>query len=297
VSKGAESIAGELRWLGIRWEEGPIRQSDRADRHREAAVALEGARRDDDGALRYGRTTVLRPDGTPTYPLASAVDDLDFRITHVIRGSDMAEGTPVQVELIRELGGSPPEFRHHGLLLGEDGKKLSKRHAVSALADLREAGIPPEAVWAYLEELGAPRHDVRFDLDRIRRLSTEAIRSLPDEELAARVGVPASLARALRGSRDLTEAREAATAILEPAPVSLPKEATPTLTRFHELRANANGLDADAAKAILRELKAVGGDLRSVRLALTGREHGPELWAVLAALDRDETLRRIDAAL
>ena len=68
-----------------------------------------------------------------------------------------------------------------------------------------------------------------------------------------------------------------------------------TLERFRELLRQANG-SADP-KELLRELKAVGGDLRAVRLALTGRERGPELWAVVAALPRDEALRRIDAAL
>ena len=71
-----------------------------------------------------------------------------------------------------------------------------------------------------------------------------------------------------------------------------------TLERFRELRAGANGvLDKEQAKAILRELKAVGGDLRAVRRVLTGDESGPELWSVIAALPRDETLSRIDAAL
>ena len=79
--------------------------------------------------------------------------------------------------------------------------------------------------------------------------------------------------------------------------VSLPDE-RPTLERFRELREGANdALDKDAAKAILRELKAVGGNLRAVRRALTGRDSGPELWSVLAALPLDETLRRVDAAL
>jgi Anticodon binding domain len=70
-----------------------------------------------------------------------------------------------------------------------------------------------------------------------------------------------------------------------------------TLERFRELRLGASGLDNDAAKAIVRELKAVGGNLRAVRRALTGQESGPELWSVVAALPREETLRRIDAAL
>ena len=72
----------------------------------------------------------------------------------------------------------------------------------------------------------------------------------------------------------------------------------PTLQRFRELRARSNGrLDKEEAKAIVRELKAVGGDLRAVRRALTGRDSGPALWSVVAELPRDETLRRIDAAL
>ena len=117
----------------------------------------------------------------------------------------------------------------------------------------------------------------------------EAIATLSDEDLAARVGASTDLAPALRGARDLNEAREYARQILEPKPVTLPEEARATLERFKEL------LNGDARVAV-RELKAVGGDLHALRLALTGRERGPELWTIVAALPRDETLRRIDAA-
>jgi Anticodon binding domain len=87
-------------------------------------------------------------------------------------------------------------------------------------------------------------------------------------------------------------------AALGALPDDEPADERPTLERFRELRIAANGtLDKEAAKAIVRELKAVGGNLRAVRRALTGRDSGPELWSVLAALPRDETLRRIDAAL
>ena len=72
----------------------------------------------------------------------------------------------------------------------------------------------------------------------------------------------------------------------------------PTLVRFRELRErDGDALDARSAKTIVRELKAVGGNLRAVRRALTGRESGPELWSVIAAPPREETLRRIDGAL
>ena len=181
---------------------------------------------------------------------------------------------------------------HHGLLLGPDGKKLSKRAGAPTLAGYREAGVPAEAVRAYLEELGEPVHDVHLDESRIRRLAIDAIEALSDEELAARAGAPPQLALALRGARDLVEARAMAESILQPQPVSLPEAARPTLERFVELR--ANGLDG---KEIVRELKAVGGDLKALRLALTGVERGPELWTVIAALPQEEALRRVDAAL
>jgi hypothetical protein len=285
-----EAILADLEWLRVAWNEGPARQSDRSDRHREAAERV--GEQDQDGAVRFGRTTLLRPDGSPTYHLASVVDDNDFEITHVIRGADHRSNTELQRELARALGFEPPEYVQHGLLLGPDGKKLSKREGATTLAEYREAGVPPEALRAYLEELGEPAHDVHLDEPRIKRLAIEAIGELSDKDLAARAGAPPQLARALRGARNLVEARELATAILEPRRVSLPEEARPTLQRFSELR--AQGLDG---REIVRELKAVGGDLKALRLALTGAERGPELWTVIAALPQDEALRRVDAAL
>lgn len=284
VPGGEAELVLDLEWLGLAWNEGPVRQSERRERHLEAGSAL---------GERFDGITLVREDGTPTYHLASVVDDVDFGITHVIRGSDHRPNEEVHRRLHVALGTEPPEYVHHGLLLGPDGKKLSKRnHGVATVADLREQGIPPEAVRAYLEELGLPRHDVHLDLARLRRLAIDAIESLSDEELSSRSGAPPQLARALRGARDLVEARAMAAAILEPQAVSLPEEARPTLARFAELR--AKGLDG---KEIVRELKAVGGDLKALRLALTGADRGPELWAVIAALPKDEALRRVDAAL
>jgi hypothetical protein len=96
----------------------------------------------------------------------------------------------------------------------------------------------------------------------------------------------------------MNEARAFARAVLDPEPARLSGEAAPTLERFRELLARANGeLDERGAREIVRELKAVGGDLRALRLALTGRDRGPELWTVVLALPRDEALRRVDAAL
>lgn len=295
ASEPESAIVEDLAWLGIAVDRGPIRQSERLERHREAAREI-GAE-DDAGAIRFGRITLLRPDGRPTYHLASVVDDVDLGITHVIRGKDHLANRQLHEALARALGAEPPEFVHHGLLVGADGRKLSKRHGAASLAELREQGVPPEAVRAYLEELGLPRGDVHFDAARLRRLAVEAIAAFSDDELVSRLEIPRALVPAVRGARDLVEAREIAAGLLSP-PEPAPTAAPETLERFRELRAGAGGdLDAAGAKEILRELKAVGGDLRALRLALTGAERGPELWTVLLALSRNEALRRVDQGL
>ena len=281
VPGGEDELLRDLEWLALEWDEGPVRQSERRERHLEAAGEL---------GARFDGITLVREDGTPTYHLASVVDDVDFGIDLIVRGSDHRPNEELHRRLFVALGAEPPEFVHHGLILGEDGKKLSKRAPGATVGQLREAGIPAEAVRQYLEELGVPRHDVHYDLPRIRRLAIDVIGALSDEELAERVGAPVAFAPALRGARDLSEARDYATAILDPAPVAV--DAPETLERFRELLDRANG-GADP-KELVRELKAVGGDLRALRLALTGRERGPELWTVLAALPREELLRRTD---
>jgi len=298
VEGGEDAILADLAWLGVGFDEGLVRQSERGEVYSEAverAVGAGAAERDHDGSVRLAGdgTTLLRPDGTATYQLASVVDDLDLGITHVIRGSDHRPNLPVQQGIARALGGELPEVIHHGLVLGPDGRKLSKRHGHSSIAELREEGFPAASVRAYLDELDLPEHDVHLDLARLRRLAVDAIAAMPDEALAAAADAPIEVVPALRGARSLVEAREYARLVLTPAPVVLDDDARPTLVRFVELRsAGPAQLSVEEGKAITRELKAVGGDLRSLRLALTGATRGPELAAVLAALPRDEALRR-----
>ena len=138
---------------------------------------------------------------------------------------------------------------------------------------------------------------MQLDLPRIRRLAIETIAALPDEELAARAGAPVELVPALRGARDLVEARESARTILRAgAGRAAARRRARRWSASWSCAALAERLDAAGARSIVRELKAVGGDLQALRLALTGRERGPELWAVVAALPRDEALRRAAAA-
>lgn len=97
---------------------------------------------------------ILRSDGTPTYHLASTVDDIDYDITHVARGEDLLPSTPKHIALINAVGGEIPFYAHLPLLFGPDGKKLSKRHGETALSFYREAGYLPDAVFNYLCLLG-----------------------------------------------------------------------------------------------------------------------------------------------
>src|SRR5262249_10505210 len=155
----------------------------------------------------------------------------------------------------------------------------------ATVASLRESGIPAEAVRGYLEELDLPRHDVHLDLARIRRLAIEAIEAMPDEELAARAGVDVQYVPVMRGARDLVEARAYVRQLAEPGAAT--SDDPETLVRFKELVELP-------PRDLLRELKAAGGSLKALRLALTGSATGPELSAILAALSKEEALRRVD---
>jgi glutamyl-tRNA synthetase len=221
---GSEAeILRVLTWLGLDWDEGPERQSQRGEvyaraveRLREAgavypayeseeeldaqraaaradkrapvvrgrrdrspeevaaleaegvrpvwrfAVDVEGRTTIDDyvrGTVTFEHSAiedfvVARSDGTPTYNLAAAVDDLEMGITHVIRGEDHISNTPKQMMVMRALGGTPPAYAHVPLILGPDKKRLSKRHGAASVEDLEEAGYVPRAVVNALALLG-----------------------------------------------------------------------------------------------------------------------------------------------
>lgn len=151
---------------------------------------------------------ILRSDGTPTYHLASTVDDIDYEITHVARGEDLLPSTPKHILLTRALGGSEPRYAHLPLLVGPDGKKLSKRHGATALSDYRASGILAESMFNYLAILGwsldsqttvftreeaVARFDLAdvsknpsaFDPDKLVWMNGEYIRAMPTEEFSS----------------------------------------------------------------------------------------------------------------
>ena len=97
---------------------------------------------------------IARSDGVPTYNLTVVVDDLDMGMTHVIRGDDHINNTPRQINIMRALGAEPPKFAHVPMILGEDGKRLSKRHGAVGVMQYRDEGFLPEALLNYLVRLG-----------------------------------------------------------------------------------------------------------------------------------------------
>jgi glutamyl-tRNA synthetase len=272
--ENVEQILDALRWLELDWDEGPVFQGERAERHHEALQALlqgghayrssataadvaaykqlHGAERgfrgeewggnQSEGAVRLrvpaGGATVVhdairgdtafehvhlddpviaRADGSVLYNFAVAIDDLDARITHVVRGEDHLSNTPKQLLVLQAaravgFGRDAPEpvYAHLPLLHGPDGKKLSKRHGAASVQELRDAGYLPAAVRNYLALLGwgsgddatvisteelvkrfelerVSRNPARFDETKLRWLDGIYIRELPVSDLAARV--------------------------------------------------------------------------------------------------------------
>ena len=114
---------------------------------------------------------IARSDGSPTYNFCVVVDDMDMKITHVIRGDDHLNNTPRQINMLKALGATPPVYAHLPMILGADGAKLSKRHGAVSVLQYREEGYLPEALLNYLVRLGWSHGDQEvFSLEEMARL-------------------------------------------------------------------------------------------------------------------------------
>lgn len=114
---------------------------------------------------------IARTDGSPTYNFTVVVDDMDMGITHVVRGDDHLNNTPRQINILQALGAEPPIYAHVPMILGEDGKRLSKRHGAVGVMSYRDQGYLPEAVLNYLVRLGWSHGDQEvFSLDEMVQL-------------------------------------------------------------------------------------------------------------------------------
>ncbi len=245
TAEAAQAIYDGLRWLGLDWDEGPQAggefgpyfQSERNEIYERHLAKLETAGHlfEENGAIRFrsprehvvvddlvcGKIdfdltnpethpdmTIRRPDGSWIFHFVNVVDDLEMKISHVIRGEDHLSNTPKHIELYRALGAEPPRFAHIPLILNQDGSKMSKRDAGASLNTYIEEGFLPEALRNYLCLLGWSPKDNRekiaidevvrlfelekinrknasFDLDKCTWLSGEYARELPDDRFQA----------------------------------------------------------------------------------------------------------------
>ena len=272
---------------------------------------------------------LIRADGTYLYTLPSVIDDIDLGVTHIIRGDDHVTNTGAQIALFRALSAEPPAFGHHNLLTTVSGEGLSKRTGSLSVASLRDAGIEPMAVASLavligtsenvtaassMEELAAlfdptstSRSAAKFDPAELSGLSRHLIQTLPFGEVADRLsllGIAGDDAEAfwiaVRGNLETVSEAEDWWRIVKKSPA---KDADLSTEDRDFVRAAARHLpeepwDADTWRAWTGAVKAETGRkgrglFMPLRIALTGREQGPELAGLLPLLGREETLARL----
>jgi glutamyl-tRNA synthetase len=275
-------------------------------------------------AVSLSDPVLVRADGTYLYTLPSVVDDIDLAITHVVRGEDHVTNTAPQIQLFEALGAKPPAFGHHNLLVGADGQALSKRDRSLAIEGLREEGIEALAVASYSATLGtsdsvAPhasldelvpgfdfaklsRAPARFDPAELRLLNARLLHMLPLSTVAERLK-----AMGVTGGENFWEAVRGNLAVLgdaKPWWQVVSGELEPVIEDANLCREAAALLPPEPwddttwsvwSKAVKDATGAKGKALfQPLRLALTGREHGPELKLLLPLIGRARASARLE---
>jgi len=266
---------------------------------------------------------LVREDGTFLYTLPSVVDDVDFGITHIFRGEDHVANTAVHVQIFQALAAEVPKFGHMALLTGAGGEGLSKRLGSLSLRELHSHGIEPMALMSLLARIGTSdpvelrtrmdelvagfdigrfgRAPAKFDQEELAHLNTRLIHDLPFEAVRERLGIVEATEAfwdAVKGNLSrLDEARDWWHIINDPLQ-PIVSEADKPVTE-----AAADILQSDEASAddwpqlldgVKRKTGARGRALfHPLRLALTGRENGPELKHLLPLIGRDRAARRL----
>lgn len=268
---------------------------------------------------------LIREDGSYLYTLCSVIDDIDMGVSHVVRGEDHVTNAGVQVDIFRALGAEPPVFGHHNLLTLASGEALSKRTGALSISALREAGYEAAAVASLAVLIGtsAPvepyadlmalaeafdlstvsRAPARFDPDDIRRLNARLLHELPFEAVSDRIAIPRDAdARAyweaIRGNIEIAGDAEVWRHVVEgPLEPILDPDASAVLDAARRLLPEETfdgGTWSRWTGAIKAETGARGRALfRPLRLALTARENGPELAALLPLIGRRKAACRL----
>jgi glutamyl-tRNA synthetase len=269
---------------------------------------------------------LIREDGMYLYTLPSCVDDIDFGVTHVVRGEDHATNTAVQIEIMQAIialggAGRAPEFAHFSLLADAEGDKLSKRLGSLSVEAMREAGLEPMAILSLLAKLGTsdpvrPERDLmslaaefdfakvsrspaRFDAAELDQLNAKILHATPHADVAARLaalGVDEALWNAVRGNVARLEEAAAWRRVVE-GPIAPVIEAPDFAAKAAALVPEGPLSEASwtpFVEAVKRETGAKGKALfRPLRLALTGVEHGPEMAPMFALIGAAKARARL----
>jgi glutamyl-tRNA synthetase len=272
---------------------------------------------------------LIREDGAYLYTLPSVVDDIDFSITHVIRGEDHVANAGVQIQIFEALGAAPPRFAHHNLLVGADGQALSKRLGSLSIHKFRDEGLEPLAVLSHSATIGtsnpvAPHYSLdelaglfdfaklsrapaRFDAEELRALNARLLHGLPYEAAADRLaamGAPAgregrAFWEAVRPNislfKDCAEWLEVVQGPVEPVieDAALCAAARDLLPQEPWDETSWSAWTAAVKGATGARGKAL---FHPLRLALTGRGRGPELKALLPLIGRRRASARLGGA-
>lgn len=266
---------------------------------------------------------LIRADGTPLYTFTSVVDDIDMAVTHIIRGEDHVTNTAVQIGLFRALGAMPPSFAHHSLLIGADGQALSKRLGALSVESLRAEGLEPQAVvchaallgtseavapYATLDELSrhldlskVSRAPGRFDIQELKALNARLLHVLPYPAVAARLE-----ASGISGGAPFWEVVRGNLGVLADAEMwwrVVDGEITPVIEDATLCAASLGLLPIEPwdgatwgewTNAVKTATGAKGRSLfHPLRLALTGRESGPEMRQLLPLIGRKRVAARL----
>lgn len=391
------SIIEDLKWLGIAWNDGPYRQSERTALYRDFAETLlkQGAaykcfcpkeKLDDlrqasrekgdppryDGSCRSltreateklereGRPYVVRfkaprkiivfrdgirgqiqfpPDHVddfillkqeqvPSYNFAATIDDMTMEITHVIRGGDHISNTPKQIMLFEALGGNPPQYAHHSLLLGKDQKPLSKRHGATRVSEFRHMGILQGALVNYIGVLGRSVEgevmdverlcrtftlkslsgsDSIFDMEKLLWFNKEHMRRMPVDSLLERISLDNAYREKIfllrENARTLVEIKELldifeGTNITDDGVDILSRSPT-ALNAVRAIRETLEGIEAPSFEDVYNQAaQAVDISKKELfmllRIVITGRTNGPPLKDIFHLISKGHVLARIE---
>lgn len=273
-------------------------------------------------AAQMSDPVIRRADGSWLYMLPSVIDDIDMGVTDVLRGEDHVSNTATQIQMFTALGAKPPRFAHEALLVGTEGK-LSKRLGSLGVSALRDEGIEPEALIALLARLGTsdpvdPALDVdqiaasfdlsrfgrapaRFDEAELHRVNAAVVHRLPYARVAHLLpqGMGERAWEAIRPNLEhIGEAADWWVVITGPVAAPPQEEAERAFLAQAAAVLETTGADWGALTTALKETTGRKGKalFLPLRQALTGRDHGPDMSALLPLIGKDAAITRLGAA-